>query len=120
MKFHSPTDQPLHVALTTGHTCVIPPKGVELETRFHKEALARGAVPGSLVGEEKTAENPGFDKNAVIAAAMKAMLDGNDEDDFTNDGKPDMRKLKARVGFNLSREEADVVWAEVSKAPAAE
>ena len=25
MKFRSPTDEPLHVALTTGHTCTIPP-----------------------------------------------------------------------------------------------
>lgn len=121
MKFRSPTDQPLHVALTTGHTCVVSPEGNEIDQMFHREAISRGAIPGSVTAEEEAHGGPGtgFDRKAVISAAMKAMLDGNDEDDFTNDGKPDMRKLKARVGFNLSREEADAVWAEVSKAPEA-
>ena len=44
MKFRSPSDQPIHIALTTGHTAVIPPDGVVLDKMFHKEASARGAV----------------------------------------------------------------------------
>ena len=44
MKFRSPSDQPIHIALTTGHTAVVPPDGVELDPMFHKEASARGAV----------------------------------------------------------------------------
>lgn len=120
MKFRSPTDEPMHVALTTGHTCVISPEGNEIDEMFHREAISRGAVPGSITTEEAPVNNTGFDRKAVISAAMNDMLDGGNEDDFTNDGKPDLRKLKARVGFNVAREEADAVWAEVSKAPDAE
>ena len=42
------------------------------------------------------------------------MLDGKDEDDFTADGKPNLRKLKERVGFALTREEADAVFIELT------
>lgn len=114
MKFRSPTDEPLHVALLSGHTCIIPPEGAELEQMFHREAISRGAVPGSVTEEEKPAAG-GFDRAQVITAAMNSMLDGGDEEDFTNDGKPDLRKLNARVGFKVSREEADAIWTEVTK-----
>ena len=49
MKFRSPTDEPLHVALTTGHTCTIPPEGVDLDPMFQREAIARGALAGDDV-----------------------------------------------------------------------
>ena len=116
MKFRSPTDEPLHVALTTGHTCTISPEGEEIPQIFHREAISRGAIPGSITAPE-TAHVGGFDRKQVVTDAINAMLDGGNEDDFTNNGKPDLRKLQARVGFKVEREEADAVWAEVSKAP---
>lgn len=115
MKFRSPTAAPLHVALTTGHTCVVPPEGIELDQIFHREAISRGAIPGSITGEEKQAIATGFDRKALIASAMNAMLDGGDEKDFNTDGKPNLREVNSRIGFQASREEVDAVWAEVSK-----
>jgi hypothetical protein len=111
MKFRSPSDQPIHVALTTGHTAVITPEGGPLDPMFHKEASARGAV---AFDEGSNAPLAGADRKAAISAAVTAMLDGKEEGDFTAEGKPDLRKLKARAGFAVSREEADAVFAELT------
>lgn len=119
MKFRSPTAQPLHVALTTGHTCVVPPEGAEIDQIFHREAISRGAIPGSITEDAKPAPSTGFDRKALIAGAMNAMLDGGDEKDFNSDGKPNLREVNSRIGFQASREEVDAVWAEVAKTLAA-
>lgn len=113
MKFRSPSDQPIHIALTTGHTAVITPEGVQLDPMFHKEASARGAV--AFDDSSITSAQP-VDRKAAIAAALTAMLDGKAEDDFIADGKPNLHRLKAKVGFAVIREEADAVFAELTKA----
>lgn len=116
MKLRSPTDEPMHIGLTTGHTLVIPAddEGVEVPLIFRREALSRGAVvPGEVIDPEK-AEKSGFDRTETIRGALNDMLDGGNEDDFTGDGKPNLRKLSARLGFQASREEVDKVWVEVS------
>jgi len=107
MKFRSPSDQPIHIALTTGHTASIPPEGAELDPMFHREASARGAV---AFDEHTTATMSPEDRKAAIALALTAMLDGKAEDDFTTEGKPNLLKLKARVGFAVTRDEADTIF----------
>lgn len=124
MKFRSPTETPIHVALTTGHTAVIPQEGVELAPMFHREAISRGAIPGSLTNEEalllsgNSAANtlasntppPGFDRNAEIRKVIESMLAGSNEGDFNNDGKPSMAVVNKLLGFQASRSEVDAVW----------
>ena len=85
--------------------------GVVLDKMFHKEASARGAV---AFDDNTTFVPPPEDRQAAISAALTSMLDGKDEDDFTADGKPNLRKLKERVGFALTREEADAVFIELT------
>lgn len=113
MKFKSPSDEPMHIALTSGHAIVIEPEGSEVPAIFHKEAIARGAIP---FGIEEAAPLAGqnFDRAQVIRDAMNKMLDSADEDSFTKDGKPDLRKLRAMVGFGIDREEADKLFSEVT------
>jgi len=125
MKFRSPTEEPIHVSLVTGHTAVVPMEGVELDPMFHREAISKGAIPGSLTPEQAVMldakpEIAQFDRKATIAKVLKAMLDGNDEGDFNADGKPDLRKVNAKLGFQASRSEVDAVWAEVSAAALSE
>ena len=48
MKFRSPTEEPIHVSLVTGHTALVTAEGVELDPMFHREAISKGAIPGSL------------------------------------------------------------------------
>jgi len=117
MKLRSPTDEPLHIGLTSGHTLVIPgdAEGVDVPLIFRREALSRGAVPpGEAIDPATPAGTPGLDRAEVIRDALNDMLDGGSEDDFTADGKPNLRKLNSRLGFQASREEADKIWAEVS------
>lgn len=61
-QFRSPTDTALHVALTSGHTAVIPPEGIELAPMFHREAIACGTV----LAEGATAED---NTHALIAGS---------------------------------------------------
>lgn len=115
MKFRSPTDEPLHIGLTSGHTIVIPPEGIELPQIFRKEAIAQGAEPDTgETDEQQSQAAPQFNRKEAIAKAINEMLDGAAEDDFTKDGKPDLRKLNARVGFQVARDEADAIWGEIT------
>lgn len=116
MKLRSPFPTPLHLALTSGHTFVVPHDGVEVPVIFQAEALSKGAV----VAEGETTPSPTSPTVAVraetIETALRAMLDSGDESEFTADGKPNLAKLKNRVGFTVSREEADAAWSVVSAA----
>lgn len=125
MKFRSPTDEPIHVSLTTGHTALVTQEGVELDPMFHREAIAKGAIPGSLTPEQALMldakpEAPQFDRAEHIAKVLKAMLDGDNEGDFNKDGKPDLRAVNAKLGFQASRSEVDAVWEKVSAAALSE
>ncbi len=81
---------------------------------FHKEASARGAVcfdeNAHAVALTMTPEV----RKAAISAAMKGMLDGANEGDFTADGKPNLVRLKAAVGFSVTRDEADAIFTELT------
>lgn len=111
-RFRSPTDTPLHVSLISGHTAVVPPEGTELPAVFHREALARGAVlTEGATDEERT---QAFNRQLVLRDALDTMIKGADKDDFTGDGRPNLVRLKAKVGFPVTREEADAVFAELT------
>ena len=81
---------------------------------FHKEASARGAVcfdeNAHAVALTMTPEV----RKAAISAAMKGLLDGANEGDFTADGKPNLVRLKAAVGFSVTRDEADAIFTELT------
>lgn len=119
MKFRSPTDSPVFLSLTTGHTVVVPREGIELSAMWNKTAIANGCIPGTLTDEEAVmlAANdpaasalPGFDRVGEINKALNKMLDSSEEGMFRNDGKPDLRKLNAILGFNADRSEVDKAW----------
>lgn len=116
MKFKSPTDQSIHVALTSGHTCVIPPAdednpdGVDIDPMFHREAIAKGAEPVGLPALTK-AESKTPTRTSVITDALQKMLDGSEESDFKKDGTPDLNAVNRRCGFKVTREEVEPIWA---------
>ncbi|WP_312836406.1 hypothetical protein [Comamonas sp.] len=115
MKFRSPTELDMHISLTSGHTTIITAEGNEIPSMFNKEAIARGATP--ITGEEALAAGVSADGRAQqIQAALQAMVDGSDEGDFTADGKPNLAKVKARLGFAVTRDEVDAAWAIVADA----
>lgn len=86
----------------------------ELEPRFHREAIANGCNPFGTEAEAPVVAGEGFDRREVVVTAMNDMLDGAEEGDFTADGKPDLRKLNAKVGFTVDRSERDALWSELT------
>lgn len=54
-------------------------------------------------------------RELTIRDALIAARGSNAEDAFNKDGSPDLRKLIAKVGFQVSREEVDAIWAEVTE-----
>lgn len=121
MKFRAPKSKSegVYLALTSGHTFVIPaataeaPDGVEVPSRFHKHAIAEGCLPQGVVDEDESA--PAQDtKESLIQRAIRSMLDAVQEGDFTSDGKPNVTKLSAKCGFNVSAGERDTAWAAIA------
>lgn len=118
MKFYPPADEPVQIALTTGHIAIVEPAGTELETKFQREAIACGCMPEG-VEREKPQEGKGFDKMAAIINGCIAMVESADEADFTGDGRPKTDALSKRVGFTVSSGERDAAWDAVSDDTAA-
>ncbi|MDR2330325.1 MAG: hypothetical protein LBE58_12040 [Comamonas sp.] len=124
LKFRSPTAEPMHIGLTSGHTTVISTEGNEIPAIFHREAIARGAiiVTGQSVETGAVAQPTAggtapvdtANRSLLIKQALQAMLDGGEEGDFTAEGKPNLTKLKARLGFAVTREEVEAEWLVVS------
>ena len=114
MKFRSTTGEDTYLALTSGQTAVVTVAGIELEQRFHKEAIAQGCLPEGIDDTPEDA-TPQFDRKQVIADALNGMLAGSNEADFTAQGKPSLAKLNERLGFTVSRSEADAIWDSLTK-----
>ena len=109
MRFTSPTDTPVHMALTSGHTFVVGPELVEVPPMFHRQAVLEGCIPEGM--KSLPPEDPPDDnKQDLIVKAIRAMLASPKEGDFNNDGRPDVRKLSARCGFTVLAGERDDAW----------
>ena len=115
MRFKAPGNEPVFLSLTSGNTAVVGVDYTELEPMFHREAIAAGCLPFGVEAPAPVVAEPTFDRKKVITDAINAMLDGAEEGDFTGDGKPDVKKLSARVGFTVDRKERDALFAEVTK-----
>lgn len=112
MKFKSPTEQPIHIALTSGQTALVGPEGADLDPLFHREAVARGCIPDGIPVRE---HKPVAEKNRreVIKTALQEMIAGEDADDFLGNGHPNKGKLDARLGFKTERSEVDAIFGEL-------
>lgn len=123
MKFRSPGEEPVHIALTSGHTLVITSEGVPVPDHFRREAISRGAEPmgtdGANIAPSRQSDEGGGDDGQsteekrleLIKAALRSMLNGANEEDFTAAGTPNLKRLQFLAGFNVPRAEADAAWA---------
>ena len=110
MRFRSPTETPIFLALTSGQTIVIGPELVEVPRHFHRLAVAHECLPEGM--SEMPPEDPSIEdtKAGLILAAVKEMMAKPQPGDFASDGKPDARRLSAKVGFTVMRQERDTAW----------
>lgn len=60
------------------------------------------------------------DRPAVVRQAIQAMLDGGEEGAFTAAGLPNLKVLSGKCGFQVSKDEMEVAWGEISTAAAGE
>ena len=129
MKFRSRSDeQVIRLASTSGHIVLVGKEFVEVPEHMESQAYAEGCVSevlynsiradmekdaaaqAALVGGSLTAEQ----KHEAIKAAIVSMLDGKDEGSFTAAGLPNMKVLAKQCGFQLTKDEMDAAWSEIS------
>lgn len=110
MKFRSPTEKPVYVALTSGHAAVIGPEFRELPEILHRKALEEGCITDNMdeatINARTQSAAPGKSKHEILVDTIKAMAkEANDGDFVPSTGLPNLKKLAKRVGWNVSREE---------------
>lgn len=111
MKFKTPGNQAVMIALLSGHSLTIQPDGsTDVPVIFRKEALARECVPAGMEIEGAT---PGTvpNRDELLLKAIGKMLDSDDATAFTGDGRPNATKLAEIVGFTVTSKERDTAWA---------
>ena len=118
MKFRSPTETPIYMGLTSGHTFTIGPELVEVPKRFHRQAVSEGAIPEGMDAAPIEGDEPEAGKVQLVVEAIRNLVKRADMSDFTGDGKPDTRKLSAIVGFTVLASERNTAWAEFQAAEA--
>ena len=113
MKFKSPSEKVIFLALTNGHTCAIGPELVEVPERFHRMAVAEGAIPEGMDHLIAPKDAQEASRKELVKAGIKTMLEANKEGDFGSDGKPTVARLSAAVGFTVGRSDRDAAWTEL-------
>lgn len=119
------SDEAMHVSSTAGQSVwfevgvarEVPPPLVD-------ECIAMGAYP---VGEKKPAQKPAAEKVEVntvsdedrimeIVTAIEQLIETGDTKAFSkNTGEPKVRSLEKVLGYDITPEQRDVAWAELSE-----
>lgn len=137
MKFRSRSNtETIRLASTSGDILLIGSEFVEIPAHMEAEAYAKGCVSEEIYNSiradiendsaaadiaAQTALVSGTlteeQRVAAIKTAINAMLDSNEEGNFTAQGLPHLKKLSALAGFTVSKEEMEAVWTSVSTSP---
>lgn len=116
IKFRAPEGQTIRVSLLEGgHTAIITDEWRELDARFHRAALAQGAIssdttvsaPPPPPHEGETNEPTPED---LVRRALIQMLERGEPNDFTGAGMPDLRIVRGLAGINADRDLIYNVW----------
>lgn len=120
MRFKSLTNEPVRIALLSGHVTVVDVEFKELHARFHRDAYALGCVSEDMLKGQAAAAMPEKMAEHIVRKATKMQrlaeviadwVDTNKLDNFSKStGKPDARLLSDAVGENVSSAERDEVW----------
>ena len=114
MKLKSPTDEPVQVALLSGHIIRIPPEGREVPQRFLQDAFKAGCLPVSVDASSVQEEDAGNDEGSgktrgeIITGAIKTLLESGAE--MTAAGLPNLKELSKVAGFTVERNEMVDAW----------
>lgn len=125
LKFRSPADEPVHVAVLSGHAALVGPDWRELPPILHRQAIADGCItdnmPAETIAAALESATPPFSQESAIQNGIIKMLDAdNPGENFTRAGLPNLNVLSHTVGFNVDREQVQKVWAAMEQSSAAE
>ncbi|MCK7615186.1 hypothetical protein [Roseibium sediminicola] len=105
----------LPITLVFGGKTHAPGTPVKLDAEEADALIARhGEVPAKGETAKETPRPKGQALDLAIVSAIKD-LDPENEDHFTASGKPVVAEIEKRLGFEVSAEERDAVWAKVSE-----
>lgn len=115
MQFRSPTDEPIRIALLSGHTANVGREWRSLPEIFHHAAMTHGCerddsrvVPVlKPVEAGKDAMHQTTDIDAKYRAALITMISRSQEGDFTAASLPNINTVSSLVGFAATK--ADVL-----------
>lgn len=109
MKFKSPTDEPVYIALLSGHAAVIGPEWRELPIILHRKALEEGCITDNMDEETIAAKvesaRPHESNHDILVGIIKGMAANPQDGDFTANDLPNLKRLAKLAGWNVSREE---------------
>lgn len=121
--FRAPDGETIRVSLLEGgHTAIITDQWRELDARFHRAALAQGAIRAVPAGaaEDPAPPPPPHEgqtneptHEGLVRRALIQMLERSQDGDFTGAGLPDLRIVRGLAGINADRDLIYGVWAKL-------
>jgi len=112
----------LPITVVAGGKTYAPGEPVPIDAEEAEELIARH---GEVEPNGKPVKEPARPKGKALEEAIASVfkdLDPENEDHFTKSGKPVVGEIEKRLGFDVTPEERDAVWAkhsQTSTAPAA-
>jgi hypothetical protein len=83
--------------------------GSDIPPKYRKPAIAAGCI---YVGEQYEGDDEAEDQSndALILAAIEAIVERDIADDLDASGRPTLKAVKAQAGFNVTRAQVDTAW----------
>lgn len=112
MRFRSRTDEPVRLALLSGHTAVVGRDWRELPPIFHADAYKAGCQAEDSAAVEETTVKPGpdagnqvVDHDTAYRNALTTMVTRSEEGDFTAASLPNINVVSKLCGFTARKED---------------
>lgn len=82
--------------------------GTPVPVRFRKEAIIKGCAPVGVDVEEDDEE--GDNKAALILKAVEAVIERNDAEEVSANGRPKIEAVRKQAGFGVTKVELDAAF----------
>lgn len=105
-----------HISRTDGHSVVIhsispddQKPGTPIPLSFRAAAIGDGC---GIVGIDLASTGPSTntDKTALIAAAIAAVMERQDQAELEGDGRPSLAAVKKQAGFGVTKAQLEAAW----------
>jgi len=98
------------LASTSGHVIIVGPEFIEVPVHLEPEAHAQGCLSEEMYEAVQGEVTVGL----TVEDAIRNMISIPEQNDFTTQGLPDLRRLKNLCNRPVTKEEMMVAWDVVS------